>query len=46
MCVFYFFTSQMDFLCPSNCIICFPQSRTVEKANEYLGVNFPGAEVI
>lgn len=46
MCVFFFFTSQMDFVCPSNWIICFPQSSTVEKASEYLGVNFLGAEVI
>lgn len=42
----YFPISQMDFLCPSNWIICFPQSRTVEKAREYLGMNFLGAEVI
>lgn len=46
MCVFFFFTSQMDFLYSSNWIICFPQSKTVEKASEYLGVNFLGAEVI
>lgn len=40
---FFFFTFQMDFLCPSNWIICFPQSRTVEKASEYFEMNFFGA---
>lgn len=46
MCVFFSFTSQMDFLYFSNWIICFPQSKTVGKASEYLGANFLGAEVI